>query len=190
MLIYAPDSTSKTSSSSRHALFLDRDGVINKEINYLHRIKDFKFIDGIFDLCKTAIEQDYRIIVITNQAGIARGYYAEDDLAKLTKWMIQEFAGRGIEISKVYACPHLNDDCQDRKPNPGMLLQAQQDFNLDMSECIFIGDKPSDMEAGTRAGIDNLILFCEDAPSPKNIDSKVKLISNLKQAKEFLNTNL
>ena len=94
MLIYTPDSYSASSPSGGLALFLDRDGVINKEINYLHKIEDFEFIDGIFDLCRTAVERNYRIIVVTNQSGIARGYYNEKDLETLTKWMMREFAGR------------------------------------------------------------------------------------------------
>jgi D-glycero-D-manno-heptose 1,7-bisphosphate phosphatase len=185
MLIYNPDSYSESSPSNKRALFLDRDGVINKEVNYLYKIEDFEFIDGIFDLCKTAVEHDYRIIVVTNQSGIARDYYSEEDLAKLTKWMMKEFGGRGIEISRVYACPHLSDDCQARKPNPGMLLQAQKDFDLDMSECIIIGDKERDMEAGLRAGINNLILLTDD-PAAENLDSQINIVSKLKQAKEKL----
>ena len=185
MLIYMPDSYSENSPSSKRALFLDRDGVINKEVNYLYKIEDFEFIDGIFDLCKSAIEHDYRIIVVTNQSGIARDYYSEADLEKLTRWMMRELAGHGIEISSVYACPHLTD-CQARKPNPGMLLQAQKDFDLDLSQCIFIGDKERDMEAGLRAGINKLMLFSEDASAHEKLDSKVKLVSNLNQAKEKL----
>ena len=194
MLIYTPDSYSENSPSGECALFLDRDGVINKEINYLHKIEDFEFIDGIFDLCRTAVDNNFRIIVVTNQSGIARDYYSEADLEKLTKWMMREFAERGIEISKVYACPHFIDanleayrrDCHARKPNPGMLLQAQKDFNLDLSKCIFIGDKESDMEAGLRAGINNLILFHEEAAALEDLDSKIDIVSNLNQAKEKL----
>ena len=194
MLIYTPDSYSENSPSGECALFLDRDGVINKEINYLYKIEDFEFIDGIFDLCRSAVENNFRIIVITNQSGIARNYYSEADLEKLTKWMMRKFAERGIEISRVYACPHFIDadleayrrDCHARKPNPGMLLQAQKDFNLDLSKCIFVGDKESDMEAGLRAGINNLILLHEEADTIKNSDSKIDIVSNLHQAKEKL----
>lgn len=188
MLIYTPDTYSENSPSGEQALFLDRDGVINKEINYLYRIEDFEFLDGIFDLCRSAIKNNYRIIVVTNQSGIARNYYSENDLEKLTKWMFGKFAGQGIDISRVYACPHLVNadlesyrrDCHARKPHPGMLLQAQKDFDLDLAKCIFIGDKVCDMEAGLRAGISNLILLNENAP--ENLDPKVRVVSNLKQA--------
>ena len=194
MLIYSPSPSSESLSSCTRALFLDRDGVINTEINYLYKIEDFEFINGIFDLCRKAVEYNYRIIVITNQSGIARGYYNETDLEKLTKWMMREFAGYGIEISRVYACPHLIDadleayrcDCQARKPNPGMLLQAKEDFNLDLSESIFVGDKESDMEAGLRAGVGSLILLDGRAFVSENLDSRISVVSNLTQAKEEL----
>ena len=194
MLIYTPDLCSKSSSHPKRALFLDRDGVINKEINYLHKIEDFEFIEGIFELCRKALEHDYRIIVITNQAGIARGYYSETDLEKLTKWMMREFAGHGIEISRVYACPHLIDakiesyrcDCPARKPNPGMLLQAKEDFDLNLAESIFIGDKVSDMTAGIRAGVNRLFLLDESVGVSTDLTDKIELISTLKQAQEKL----
>jgi D-glycero-D-manno-heptose 1,7-bisphosphate phosphatase len=191
MLKYSPKSAAK-SPSSKKALFLDRDGVINLDVNYTHKIEDFNFIDGIFSLCQTAIEHDYRIIIVTNQSGIARGYYSEADFAKLTKWMFREFAKRNIEISKLYACPHLVDatlecyrqDCQARKPNPGMLLQAQKDFNLDLSECIFIGDKISDMEAGLAAKITHLILLDNKALLAENLAKKINIVANLEQAEQ------
>lgn len=194
MLIYTPDSPSESLSSSKRALFLDRDGVINIDINYTHKIEGFDFIDGIFALCRAAIKHNYRIIVVTNQSGIARAYYSEADFAKLTSWMMREFAKRDIEISSVYACPHLINadleryrrDCHARKPNPGMLLQAQKDFNLDMSECIFIGDKTSDMEAGISAGIGNLIFFNASASLHKDLDYKLSVVSSLAQAREKL----
>ncbi|MDD5599727.1 MAG: HAD family hydrolase [Victivallaceae bacterium] len=195
MLVYTPDSYPKTLfRDGARALFLDRDGVINTEITYLYRIEDFEFIDGIFTLCRTAAERNYRIIVVTNQSGIARGYYNENDLAKLTKWMLEEFTGRGIRISAVYACPHLVNadlktyrrDCPGRKPNPGMLLRAQKDFKLDLAESIFIGDKICDMEAGLRAGIGSLLLFSDTASVPGDLRDKVRIISSLKEAEKFL----
>lgn len=138
------------------ALFLDRDGVINKEKNYLYKIEDFEFIDGVFETCKYFQEKGYLIIIITNQAGIARGKYTEDDYEILTNWMIKEFEKNDIQISKVYHCPHHPDfsgDCECRKPNPGMILQAQRDFDIDLSQSILVGDKNSDIEAGINAGI-------------------------------------
>nr|WP_294795889.1 HAD family hydrolase [uncultured Mucilaginibacter sp.] len=140
------------------ALFLDRDGVVNIEKNYVYKIEDFEFTDFIIDLCKTYQEKGFLIIIITNQAGIARGYYSEQDFEILTKWMIAEFHKQGVKIAKVYFCPHHPDftgDCDCRKPNPGMILKAKQDFDLDLSECVLFGDKQSDIDAGISAGILN-----------------------------------
>jgi len=146
----------------KKALFLDRDGVINKEKNYLYRIEDFEFIDGVFETCKYFQNQGYLIIVITNQAGIARGKYTEFDFEVLTKWMLSKFQENGINISKVYHCPHHPDfsgNCDCRKPNPGMILQAQKEFNVDLKNSILVGDKNSDIEAGLNAGISNNYLI-------------------------------
>lgn len=140
----------------RKALFLDRDGVINKEKNYLYKIEDFEFIDGVFDTCRYFQDLGYLIIVITNQAGIARGKYTEKDFDILTTWMIKEFEKEKITISKVYHCPHHPDfsgECACRKPNTGMLIQAQNEFDLDLSQSILVGDKNSDIEAGIKAGV-------------------------------------
>lgn len=144
------------------ALFLDRDGVINVDKGHVYLKEQFEFNEGIFDLCKKYQEQGYLIIIITNQAGIAKGYYSEADFLKLTEWMINEFAGHGIVISKVYYCPHHPDitgPCPCRKPEPGMILQAAIDFDLNIPECVLAGDKESDLEAGRRAGIPEKNLF-------------------------------
>jgi len=143
-------------------LFLDRDGVINEEYNYVYKIKDFHFCDGIFELCKYYQDNGYIIVVITNQAGIARGYYTEEDFNILTEWMIKEFNENGINIAKVYFCPHhpeFTGNCTCRKPNPGMILDAQKEFNIDLCESILIGDKESDIKAGKNAGIGRSILI-------------------------------
>jgi D-glycero-D-manno-heptose 1,7-bisphosphate phosphatase len=138
------------------ALFIDRDGVINVDKVHVFRKEEFEFTGGIFDLCSKYSEKGYLILVITNQAGIAKGIYREDDFLKLTDWMTGQFAERGIKISKVYHCPHHPDftgPCACRKPEPGMIIQAIKDFDLDISQCILIGDNDSDLEAGRRAGI-------------------------------------
>jgi D-glycero-D-manno-heptose 1,7-bisphosphate phosphatase len=138
------------------ALFIDRDGVINIDKVHVFRKEDFEFTKGIFELCRNYSDNGYLIIVITNQAGIAKGLYTEEDFLKLTEWMKSEFSERGISISEVYHCPHHPDftgPCACRKPEPGMIFQGVKDFNLDISQCILIGDKESDLEAGRRAGI-------------------------------------
>lgn len=152
------------------ALFIDRDGVINVEKNYLHKIEDFEFIDGVFDTLKSALKKGYLIIIITNQSGIERGYYSEEDYQKLTKWMIQEFKKNDITISKVYHCPHTDDStCECRKPKPGMILKAQREFDINLQDSILIGDKESDIEAGIGAKIGATIL----ARSGHTVDEKL-----------------
>ena len=103
-------------------IFLDRDGVVNQEIGYLYKTSDFKFIDGIFQACKYFQSHNYKIIIITNQSGISRGYYSENDFKILTEWMLKQFLINDINILDVLHCPHgPESNCSCRKPNPGML---------------------------------------------------------------------
>ena len=146
------------------ALFMDRDGVVNVDKGHVYLREQFEFSEGIFDLCRKYADAGYIILIITNQAGIAKSIYTEADFDKLTKWMIRQFRKRGVPIAKVYHCPHHPDVdgyCQCRKPNPGMILQAMKDFDLDISGCLLMGDKDSDLEAGRSAGIpeSNLHLY-------------------------------
>lgn len=162
------------------ALFLDRDGVINIEKDYLYKIEEFEFIDGIFELCKHYKALDYLIIVVTNQSGIARNYYTENDFDVLTSWMKEEFLKRDIEISSVYHCPHhpsVSGECSCRKPHPGMLMSASKEFDVDLLNSIIVGDKERDVEAGLNAGLKESYLFDE---SGIVVDSKAtKIVSKL-----------
>lgn len=146
------------------ALFLDRDGVVNIDTVHPYRIEDFEFTPGIFDLCREFRDMGFLIIIITNQAGIAKGLYSTRDFNILTDWMTDEFLKNGIVITKVYFCPHhpeFTGPCECRKPAPGMILKAIKEFDLDITDCVLIGDMETDIEAGRRAGIpeENLILF-------------------------------
>jgi len=153
--------------SRKKALFLDRDGVINVERHYVHKIEDFKFIDGIFDLARAAQEKGYLIIVITNQSGIGRGYYSEAVFHRLTEWMVEQFRARGVTITKVYFSPHHPEhgigeyrrESQDRKPNPGMILKAAKEFELDLKRSVLVGDQSSDVCAGRAAKMGRIVLF-------------------------------
>ncbi len=149
-------SGTKSGRPAGKALFLDRDGTINVEKNYVFRKEDFVFREGIFELVRGYYRRGYRIFVITNQAGIARGMYTEEDFRVLTEWMAGQFREQGIEISAVYHCPHhprFTGECGCRKPQPGMILEAVRQYGLDPGRCLLIGDKPGDAEAGLRAGI-------------------------------------
>lgn len=145
---------------SNKAVFLDRDGVINVDHGYVHRKEDFEFVDGIFEVCRHFQEQGYLLIVVTNQSGIARGMYSEEQFQELSGWMLERFKENGVEIAKVYHCPHHPEfgpeetrNCDCRKPEPGMILQGIADFDLDPDLCFLIGDKASDREAAQRANL-------------------------------------
>lgn len=134
------------------ALFLDRDGIINVDCAYPHKPEQIIFVDGIFDLCRVAIEKGYLLVVVTNQAGVAKGYFSEDDVKRLHEWMKCQFEARGISIQAFYYCPYhpkaaietyrKDSDC--RKPAPGMILAAVSDFNIDITKSMMVGDKTSD----------------------------------------------
>lgn len=149
------------------ALFLDRDGVINHDHGYVHRIADFEFIEGIFALGRAASAAGFKLIVVTNQAGIGRGYYTPVQFLELSDWMRKQFSSEGAEITDVYFCPHHPEhgigiyrrECSCRKPNPGMLLRAAEEHGLDLGRSILVGDTASDIEAATRAGVGRTVLF-------------------------------
>lgn len=150
---------------SKKALFLDRDGVINVEKDYLHKIEDFEFIDGIFDLCRFFQAKDYEIFVVTNQSGIDRGYYDEEDFQILTAWMVEAFKKEAVKITHVYHCPHHPDiygSCRCRKPKPGMLEDAIHAYDLDVVDSLLVGDKERDIEAGIAVGLSYTYLFTEE----------------------------
>ncbi|TGL77319.1 D-glycero-alpha-D-manno-heptose-1,7-bisphosphate 7-phosphatase [Leptospira jelokensis] len=149
------------------ALFLDRDGVVNLDYDYVHRVEDFVFQDGIFELCQLANAKGYLIFIITNQAGIGRGYYSERDFLILTKWMLSEFKKKNCNIRKVFFCPYHPEHAKGkykrnsffRKPNPGMILKAARRYSLDLSKSVLVGDQISDIDAGINAGINTNILI-------------------------------
>jgi D-glycero-D-manno-heptose 1,7-bisphosphate phosphatase len=159
---------------SRKALFLDRDGVINAERHYVHSRDTFQFQEGIFELCRAAQALRYLVVIVTNQAGIARGYYTEADFLRLTEWMIQTFAEHRVRIARVYYCPYhpvhgigrYQRDSPDRKPGPGMLLRARTDFGLDLTSSILVGDRLSDIDAAEAAGVGTSILLRSGTPEP------------------------
>lgn len=153
------------------ALFLDRDGVINIDKGYIHKIEDFEFIEGIFDLCRLFQINGYKIVVVTNQSGIAKKYYTVRDFEKVTCWMIGKFNEQGLNIAKVYYCPF--ETSYRRKPRPGMLLDASAEFNLDLERCVLIGDKPSDILAAKNAGLKYHVLV----KSNSRIDLREILLS-------------
>lgn len=149
------------------ALFLDRDGVINVDYGYVHHPSQVCFVGGIFDLCRRAHELGYHIVVITNQAGIGRGYYSQTDFENLMTWMKNIFHSQGCPITDVYWCPYhptegigkYRKDSFWRKPKPGMILGAARRYGLDLNNSVLIGDKTSDVVAGQIAGVAYNLLY-------------------------------
>jgi D-glycero-D-manno-heptose 1,7-bisphosphate phosphatase len=151
-----------TAPDRRGAVFFDRDGVLNEDHGYVHKVKDFHWIDGARDALRAVQDRGLLAIVVTNQSGVARGYFTEADVAGLHDWMRADLARDGISVAAFYACPYHPDaivpayrvnDHPDRKPNPGMILKAMREWNIDPARAMIVGDKPSDIVAGNRAGI-------------------------------------
>ena len=168
-------------------IFLDRDGVINKEVNYLYKIEDFEFIDGIFKACLHYQNLGYKIIIITNQSGISRGYFSESDYQKLTQWMLGQFEKNNINILDVFHCPHGPDSiCECRKPKPGMLLSAKHKHNIDMSKSWMIGDKSADIIAANNSGISNTILVKSGHQINESLSKAKFIIDSIIDSKKII----
>ena len=172
---------------AKKTIFLDRDGVINREAQYLYKIDDFEFIDGIFDACLYFQDLGYKIIIITNQSGISRGYYTESDYQKVTQWMLAQFEKNNIDILDIFYCPHgPNSTCDCRKPNPGMFIEAKAKHNTDMTKSWMIGDNEVDVIAANSAGIDNTILVRSGHRiDDSNSNAKI-IINSIRQAKQII----
>ncbi|MEO5910903.1 MAG: HAD family hydrolase [Pelobium sp.] len=142
------------------AIFLDRDGVINKELgDYVCRFEDFEILPHNYETLRTLQDRGYIILVATNQGGLAKGWYTEETLKKMHDHLEADYLKNGIKISAFYYCPHhpnFTGDCDCRKPKPGMLLKGIKDFNLDASSSYFIGDKPTDVQAAEAAGVNGI----------------------------------
>jgi D-glycero-D-manno-heptose 1,7-bisphosphate phosphatase len=145
----------------QRAAFLDRDGVINLDHGYVFRPQDFEFVPGTLAAARRLHEAGWALVVVTNQSGIGRGLYSEDDYRTLDAWMRAEFAAAGAPLAGTYFCPHhpseargaYRRECDCRKPAPGMLLTAARELNLDLAASAMFGDKASDLEAARAAGV-------------------------------------
>ena len=181
-----------TAVSRRPALFLDRDGIINVDHDYVYRREDFEFIDGIFELCRHAKMLDYQIFVVTNQAGIGRGYYTEQDFHALTDWMCGVFRDEQVIIDKVYFCPFHAEhgigqykvNSPFRKPGPGMILQAAQEFDVDLAGSVLLGDRETDVQAGIAAGVGTNLLM--RPASSEQLPDGYQIVSRHKEVEQIL----
>jgi len=167
-------------------IFLDRDGVINKEIGYLHRIEDFVFIDGIFETLREFRQKGYEFVVITNQSGIGRGMYSEENYKTLDRWMKSQFEKNGILILDSFHCPHLpSDNCSCRKPLPGLFYQCFKKYNISKEKSWMIGDSETDIISANAAGIKNTLLVESGHPISKDIKN-IPIIPSIKEANKVV----
>jgi D-glycero-D-manno-heptose 1,7-bisphosphate phosphatase len=148
-------------------VLLDRDGVINVDHGYVSRPEEFEFVPGVLEFLRAAQAQGFLLVVITNQSGIARGYFNQRQYAALEEHMRVRLCAEGIDLAAVYVCPHHPDGsvpeftihCDCRKPKPGLILRAARDLHLDLKRSILVGDKESDIEAAHRAGVGKAFLL-------------------------------
>ncbi|WP_213993224.1 D-glycero-beta-D-manno-heptose 1,7-bisphosphate 7-phosphatase [Sodalis sp. dw_96] len=154
------------------AIFLDRDGTLNVDHGYVYEIDDFQFIDGAIEAMQELKKMGFALVVVTNQSGIARGKFTEDQFTRLTEWMDWSLADRDVELDGIYFCPHHPDigegeyrqDCDCRKPKPGMLLDAQKFLHIDMAASYIVGDSIKDIQAGKAAGVGTTVLVRTGKP--------------------------
>ena len=170
------------------AVFLDRDGTINVDKNYLYRIEDFEFLPGAVEGLRLLQSSGFLLIIITNQSGIARGYFTEDDYLRLTDWMLDRLKDDGVKISGVYYCPHLPDAeisgymkvCNCRKPETGLFEQAVRDFDIDLTMSYAIGDKPRDCAICDKTDCKGFLI------GRTSSNPKVKQVSSLLEAAKII----
>ncbi|MEZ9545402.1 MULTISPECIES: D-glycero-beta-D-manno-heptose 1,7-bisphosphate 7-phosphatase [Vibrio] len=180
---------------SKPAVFLDRDGVINVDHGYVHDEHDFEYIDGVFEAAKAFKDMGYLLVLVTNQSGIARGMFSEDRFLSLTQWMDWNFVDNGVELDGIYYCPHhaehgigdYKQDCECRKPKPGMFISARDFLKIDMANSVMIGDKAEDMMAAEEAGVGTKVLVRTGKPITEKGEALASVVlDSIKDVPAFL----
>ncbi|MHA1728379.1 MAG: D-glycero-beta-D-manno-heptose 1,7-bisphosphate 7-phosphatase [Promethearchaeota archaeon] len=148
------------SSGPNKAVFLDRDGTVNVEINYLHEPEKFKFLPDVPKALKLLQKNGFKLIIVTNQAGIGKGFYDHSDTRRTHEYMTKLLEKKGIHLDGIYYCPHTPEQkCDCRKPSPGMLKLAMKEHKINSAQSWMIGDKLSDIEAGNRIGVKTILVL-------------------------------
>ena len=183
-------------------IFLDRDGTINVEKHYLHKIEDFEYENGVLEALEGLQKLGYKFIIVTNQAGIAKGYYTESDYLILEEFIENDLREKGIIIQKTYHCPHhpqgkipYNVNCECRKPKTGMFIKAIEEFNIDIENSYMVGDRFTDLKPADELGIYPVLIktgYGEDQldaliQSDKTIEGKFKRVMVVENLMDLLN---
>ncbi len=166
---------------SRPAIFLDRDGTLNEDTGYLYEISAWRWLSGALEAIAMLREKGYALVVITNQSGIARGYYTAQDMHNLHAWVNTCLAQQNLHLDAFYHCPHhpnFSGACSCRKPSPFLLQKAAQELQLDLTQSFMIGDKMSDVKAGLAAGCAAYLI----GNSQENLPSGARAVSSLYEA--------
>lgn len=177
------------------AVFLDRDGTINIDKHYLYKREDFEYLDGAVNALRRLTEAGYLLVVITNQSGIARGYYTEQDFLSLNDWMITDLANKGVEICKTYYCPHYPESnegrysqvCECRKPATGLFWRAKEELDIDMEQSYAVGDKLRDLSICNESGVRGFLIN-NAGDNKENNDSEAwyRRCANLDEAVDMI----
>lgn len=178
----------------KKAIFFDRDGVINRDYGYVGSIERFDFLPGVIESLAELKASGYLTILVTNQSGIARGLYTIEDYQKLTDYMQGELAKSNAQFDGIYFCPHhvnaqieeFRCDCVCRKPKPGMLLWARDEFDLDLAQSVMIGDHASDIEAAMQAEVGHLILVGEHIKTESILVPQAKCFKDVADATGYI----
>ncbi|EOW6707997.1 D-glycero-beta-D-manno-heptose 1,7-bisphosphate 7-phosphatase [Cronobacter malonaticus] len=168
------------------AIFLDRDGTINIDHGYVSEIDRFEFIDGVIDAMRELKAMGFALVLVTNQSGIARGKFTEAQFEQLTEWMDWSLADRGVDLDGIYYCPHhpegaveeFRQNCDCRKPQPGMLISARNFLHIDMGASYMVGDKLEDMQAGAAAGVGTKVLVRTGKPVTPEAEAAADWVLN------------
>lgn len=187
-----PKKDESNAACLRSAVFLDRDGTLNVEKNYLYKIEDWEWIPGAVKAIQLINKMGMLAIIVTNQSGIARGYYQQADVDLLHEWLVQELAKKGAKIDGFYVCPHHPEyssgtQCNCRKPEPGLLKKAARDFAIDLPHSYMIGDKMADVNVALKIGVTPiLVLTGHGQQVQKNCPSSIIVKSNVLEAVKYI----
>ena len=170
------------------SIFIDRDGVVVEDVGYHHEIKDLKLISNAIEGLK--LLKNYKLIIVTNQSGIGRGYFAIKDFENFNNHLVQKLKKHNIKIEKTYVCPHRPDDnCECRKPKTKLIKDAEKEFNVDIKKSFMIGDKKIDIQMGHNAGCKSILVLTGNGMKEKENSNADYIAKDLLEAARWIKEN-